>query len=81
MFNIEGFLTCKSELPDELQTPQPNRTIPDLQPYESPTQHYGVAKGHTQKHSCNEKFYYLISRHSFGRKNQILNPLLFGAIN
>ena len=33
MFNIQGFLTCKSKLPDELQTPQPNQ---DLESYESP---------------------------------------------
>jgi len=40
MFSIQGFLTCKSKLPDELKTPQPDLKISDSQPYESPAQHH-----------------------------------------
>ena len=35
MFSIQGFLTCKSKLLDELQTPQPIWKISDCQPCES----------------------------------------------
>jgi len=34
MFSIQAFLTCKSNLPDKLQTPQPICKIPYSQPYE-----------------------------------------------
>ena len=39
MFSIQGFLTCKSKMHDELQTPLPNRTMPDCLPYEGQAQH------------------------------------------
>jgi hypothetical protein len=40
MFSIQGFLTCMSKLPDELQTPQPDLKVSDSQPYDCPAQHH-----------------------------------------
>lgn len=40
MFSIQGFLTGQSKLHDELQTPQPDRKISDLQPHESQSVHH-----------------------------------------
>jgi len=40
MFSIQGCLTGQSKLHDELQTPQPERKISDLQSPQSKAEHH-----------------------------------------
>lgn len=47
MYSTQGFLTGQSNLHDELQTPQPNRKILDLQPHESQAKQ--MLLGHIEK--------------------------------